>query len=63
METAVIPPTMGQNIPSFVYNVHGMFIPNAPATKVSKAIANDAMVNVNCSWISSFLWLSSWMLT
>jgi len=41
--------TKGQNIPSILYNLQGMFIPNAPAIKVSIAIANDAIVNVNCS--------------
>lgn len=55
--------TKGQNTPSMWYKLQGMFIPNAPAIIVSIAIANDAIVNVNCSWISSFRWLSSWMLT
>lgn len=41
------PPTKNPNIPFLLYNVQGMFIPNSPAIKVSAAIANDAMVNVN----------------
>lgn len=48
-ENAVTPPTKNSNIPSFLYSTQGMFIPNIPAIKVSTAIANDAMVNVNWS--------------
>ena len=58
------PPTNGQKrLPSVLYRLDGMFIAKAPAMYVLVAIPKDAMVSVSWSWMSSFRWLSSWMLT
>lgn len=49
IQPIVMPVTKGQNTPSVWFKVQGIFMPNHPAISVSIAIANDAIVSVNCS--------------
>lgn len=49
VQEPVVTPTKRLNFPWLLYNSQGMFIPNIPATRVSTAIASDAIVNVSCS--------------